>query len=152
MLVAILRDMRDACLGHLAHRRAEQLLPVDAYRAAACLAHAGDRFDKLRLAVAVDACDAIDLAGADLEADVVDDCLAVLALDRKAVHLENRLARLGLLLVHLEVDRASDHHFGQLALARVLDRDRADDLAAANDRAGVGDRHDLLELMGNKDD
>ena len=49
---------------------------------------------------------------------------------------------------HLDVYKrqVSDHHVGEVLLRDVRDGDFVDVLAAADDRAGVGGRLDLLEL------
>ena len=57
------------------------VLAVERDLAAGRLAQPDDRLDELVLAVAGDAGDAEDLAGADLEVDAVDDLVAAVVLD-----------------------------------------------------------------------
>ena len=112
---------------------------------------AGQAVDELRLAVAVDAGKADDLAAADLERNVLDGIVLVeLGGHGHALHLEHDLAKLGRLLVHMEADAAADHHGGQLLRRGAGGLDRADVLALAQHRAAVGDRHNLGELVGDE--
>ena len=80
-------------------------------------ADAGERVEQLRLAVAGDAGDADDLAGADVEADALDPRHALVARDHEVAHLEHRLARLRRRLLDPQQHLAADHQLGQLLLA-----------------------------------
>ena len=75
-MVAILRHMREAAVAQLAgigDRRSTSIGSPSSMTAPDIgAADAGDRLEQLRLAVAGDAGDADDLAGAHLEGDVVD--------------------------------------------------------------------------------
>ena len=87
----------------------------------------GERLDKLALAVARDAGDADDLAGADLDVEAVDRVAPFVVLGEEAGDLEGR-AVLGARDARGRGadDRVADHHRRHLA-----GRDRAD-LAAAD--------------------
>ena len=71
---------------------------------------------------------------------------------RHALDLEDHVARGAGLLLHMEVDVAAHHHGGQLLHRHVLRVDGADVFALAQHGAAVGHRHDLRELMGDKQD
>ena len=68
------------------------------------------------------------------------------------LHVQYHLARLCGLFIDLKLDIAADHHAGGLLLGGVLDIHGSHILALAQDGAAVGDRHDLVELVGNKED
>ena len=67
-------------------------------------------------------------------------------------HVQNHLAGVAGLLVHMEVDVAADHHGGELLHCGVLGLHRADVLALAQHGAAVGHGHDLSQLVGDKQD
>ena len=54
-------------------------------------------------------------------------------------------------LVVVKGDLFADHHGGHVGLVDVLRVDRADELAAAQDGAAVGEPLDLPELVGDED-
>ena len=87
------------------------------------LRQARERVDQLGLTVAVDAREADDLSRAHLERDASHGRQAALVEDVQVLHLEQRLARLGRLLVHAEEHFASDHQLGQLLLGGALTRE-----------------------------
>ena len=64
--------------------------------------------------------------------------------------LSSARAGLGRLLVHLEGDRAADHHLGQLRLGRRLRVALADHLAGAQHVDAVGDLDHLVQLVGDE--
>ena len=69
-LFAVLRYKTDAAADDLARRRVCNVCPGQTDRSGVHMAHARDRFDQLRLAVAVDAGNAVDLALADRQIDI----------------------------------------------------------------------------------
>ena len=73
-----------------------------------------DGLGKFRLAVALDSRDGQDLAAGNVEADAVNDVLAVRGDDGEVLDLEGRLLRLGGGLVQGQVDGPAHHHGGQL--------------------------------------
>ena len=77
-------------------------------------ADAGQHLQQLGLAVAGDAGDADDLAGAQLEADIVEQPHAALVEQAEMLGLEQHLAALRRRLVELEPHLAADHQLGQL--------------------------------------
>ena len=81
-LVAVLGDEPDAFVEDAAHARADELLAVQRDRAAHTVLEADDRLGEFGLAVALHARDRDDLAGAHVEADVVDDDLVLRVDDR----------------------------------------------------------------------
>ena len=72
--------------------------------------------------------------------------------DAEVPHLQHRFSRLGGLLRHLQLHRAAHHHVGQRLLVCVLRLHRTDIPALAQHRDPVGHRHNLIELMGDKQD
>ena len=114
---------------------------------------AAHRAQELVLPVAGDARDAENLAGAHRERDVLqrDAELAGLrqaqAIRRELRRSEDAACGLGDFL-----QIRADHHLGHRARGfapRVAGRD---DLAAAQDRRGVAERHDLMQLVGDVED
>ena len=113
---------------------------------------ARDRLDELRLAVPVDAGDADDLAGRDLERDPADSLEAALVVHAQVLDGEERLTRLGGLLVDAQEHLAADHEAGESFLGRALAGDGLDRLPAPEDGDAVGDLEHLAELVGDEDD
>ena len=67
-------------------------------------------------------------------------------------HAQHNIRRLRLVLLHVQNDIAADHQTRNFLLrhvARVVNAHRA---PAAHDRQPVGDLHDLVQLVRNKDD
>ena len=152
--MAVLRHMGEA---EFAQRRAGSTLSiglaVEQDLARSRLADAGDRFQQFRLAVAGDAGDADDLAGADVEGDVVDHGDAATVLDGQIARPTARL-RPGLAA---PFSTRSSTRRPTISSASSLDRGLRglagrDHLAAAHHRDRVGDRHDLAQLVGDQDD
>ena len=105
----------------------------------------GDRFDQLALAVAFDAGDADDLAGAHVERHVVDDAARAGA-DGEIADAQRDRARLRRRLLDPQQHVAPDHQPRQLGRARLPGLDAADDLAVAHDRHVIGDREHFASL------
>ncbi len=82
--------------------------------------HPGDGLDELSLAVALDAGNAVDLAGAHREVHVVACDEASLVGHHQVVDLEPRSAHLGRFLVDLEGDVTTDHEVGERLGRRLL--------------------------------
>ena len=78
-------------------------------------------------------------------------CVAGQVDDAEVLDHQGVGAELRLVLVDGQLDRAADHHRGELGVAG-LGVGLADDLAEADDRDAVGDRADLAELVGDEDD
>ena len=72
-----------------------------------------ERLDQLALAVALDAGDADDLAGAHLQVEAGDGAVAAVVVDLEAGDVEHDVARVGGALLDLQHDAAPDHHVGQ---------------------------------------
>ena len=127
---AVLRHVPDPGGQDLLGGPAGQVQPEQADHTAGDRPESHDRLDQLGLPVALDTGDPEHLTGA---------------------YLQHRLAGPGGRLVHPQPYGASDHQRGQLVLARV-GPGGADDLPTAYHRDPVGDRLDLLELVGDEDD
>ena len=70
----------------------------------------------------------------------------------EALHREDHILGLGLLLVDHEVHIPAHHHLGELFLGGGGHVHGADVLALAEHSAAVGHRHDLVELVGDEED
>ena len=128
-------------------------LAAERDRAARDLVQAGQAVDELRLAVAVDAGDADDLARADIERHMIDGvALVQVRQDAQILHMQNLLAGVSRRLVDDELHGAADHHVRQLLLVRVAGVDRADALTLAQDGHAVSHGHDLIELVRDEED
>ena len=113
---------------------------------------ARDGLQKLSLPRARDARDAQDLAAAGGEAHVVQKLDPLVA---GAGYMGNgqSVARiLGLRPRNVQGYFLADHHFGQHALISLGGIDGTDMLAAAENGHAVGQRQNLVELMGDDDD
>ena len=153
VLVAVLRDMAHTRLAALADGGVGDVLAFQLDGTGGGLFQAGNAVDQFALAVAVDTGDADDLARADIEADAAHGVVLVyLAGYNKVFHFQNRLARLAGLFLNGKLHVAADHHLGQFLFGGILDIHRTDVLALAQDRAAVGNGHDLVELMGDEQD
>ena len=115
-------------------------------------AHAGERLDQLALAIAVDARDADDLAGADVQREPPHGVEAAIVAHPQVAHREHRLARMRRAALDVEQHVAPDHQLRQTALARPLAIERRDLLAAPEHRDAIGHRQHLVQLVGDQDD
>ena len=70
----------------------------------------------------------------------------------ESLHLQDGLAGLGRLLVDHKLHVAAHHHAAELFPGGIGNVDGADVLALAQHRAAVGHLHDLVELVGDKED
>ena len=150
--LAVLRDVPDARVEHLARARVAQLTAGDLIAPALGLHQAGDRVDQLRLAVAVDAGDADDLAGSDLERDAAHLLDAALVADVEILDGEQHVSRLRRRLLDAQEHLAADHRAGERRLGRALAGHRLDLLAAAQHGDPVGDLEHLVQLVADEDD
>ena len=153
VLVAILGNMAHASERALTDGSVGDVLAAERDLAAGRLFETGERVDKLALAVAVDTGDADDLAAPGSKGNAFHGIVFVqLRRHGEVFNLQHRLAGLGGRLVHHELHRAADHHAGELFLRRLARVDGADVLALAQNGHAVGDLHDLVELVGDKED
>ena len=153
MLVAVFGDVAHAVLRALTDALAGDVLAVQRDLAARQFFEAGEAIDELGLAVALDARQTDDLACVDLEGDVLDGVLlALVVVDGDILHVQHDIARVSGLFIDLKLDVTADHHAGKLFLGGVLDVHGTHILALAQDGAAVGDRHDLVELVGDEKD
>ena len=112
----------------------------------------GNAEDQLTLAVAVDTGDADDLTGANLEGNVVDSILlADFGNHGQILYIQNHIRGLGRSLLDGKFHIAANHHPGQVILGATSNIHGADVLALAQNRAAVGNGHDLVELVGNEE-
>jgi hypothetical protein len=150
--VAVLGDVADAGVEARAGIGAGELVAGHRDRAGGRPAQAGDRLDELGLAVAVDAGDADDLAGAGVQREPLDGLEPAVVGDVQVAHLEHRLLRVGGVLLHAQEHLATHHEAGQALLGRALARHRLDGPAAPQHGDAVGDVEHLAELVGDEDD
>ena len=101
-----------------------------------------------RLAVPVDAGDADDLARLHLEGDPAHSLEAALVVHVQVLDVEQRLARLGGLLVDAQEHLAADHEAGEPFLGRALAGDGLDRLPAPQHGDPVGDLEHLVRACG----
>jgi hypothetical protein len=83
---------------------------------------------------------------------VVDAHRAARVDDAEAGDLQHGLARVGLLLVHGEVDRASDHQLGQHLIGRRARICGPNDGTAPEHRDSIGQRPVLTQLVRDEHD
>ena len=117
------------------------------------LAQARERLDELVLAVAGDAGDSEDLAGADLEADAIDGLLAAIVRDPQ-VRDDRVSGSPGWISPRSTTSWTSRPTISSARSSSSVSagiRD-PDDLAAPDDRDPVGDLEHLVELVADEDD
>ena len=147
------------------------VLAEEQHRPRARAALAGDQLRELALSVAVDARDAEDLPGPQLEPDIAQADGLVVAVEGEPAGRERNLAELARrqLAAHrhrLDLDRGgelgglvAEHHLDdprrQLLLgppAQVVGRERADHAPGAQHRHPVAELDRLVQLVGDEDD
>ena len=149
---AVLGDVADAVVEALARTVLADVAALEEDLAGVGLDQSQQRLDQLGLAVALDAGDPEDLAGAGLEGDVLDDLVAARVDDGDVADVEDGVADLAARACRRP---ASPRGRPSSRPARPRTRwaaARADDLAAADDRDPVADGDDLAELVGDEDD
>ena len=115
-------------------------------------AHACNGLEQLALAVALDGGDAEDLARTHGQRQAVHRRQAAVVLHGQVFHADLlRAGRAGLFQLVIE-HGAADHHGGQHALIDVFRLLHADEFSLAHHADAVGDGHDLIELVRDKDD
>ena len=149
---AILRDVRKAQLADLAGCLAGYGLAVYEHIAAAQRTHAGDGFDQLALTVAFDGGDAQNLTRAHIQAHTLHGGQHAVGEHLQILHADALVARVAGLFQLGVQHLAADHHAGQHALVDLAGVLQAHQLARAHHAHAVGDRHDLVELVGDDDD
>ena len=120
-------------------------------------AEAGENFAELALAIARNAGDAENLAGMEVEIDVLQSRDAALVAAGHAPQRQDRRLRRGrrratLLMIVAKDDFSPDHQPRQhamIAIDRVLGRDL---LPTAEDGDAIGDLENLVELVADEDD
>ena len=121
-MLAILRNVADARVEHVARAAVRDLLAGDPDRARPGLAQAGDRVDQLGLPVAVHARDPDDLARVHLERDAAHLLDPAVVDDVQVLDLEQRLAGLRGRLLHPQQHLAPDHQPREPRLGRTCGR------------------------------
>ena len=150
--VAVLRDAADAGRHDRPRVGPGQLRAFDADAARHHAAHAAEHLGQLALAVATDTGHAHDLAGVDIQADVVQGRQAVIAARGHATDLQPCLAVVPQRLLAVDTEGGPpDHHARQLPLVGVTRRG-ADHAALAHHRDAVADGADLAQLVADEDD
>ena len=153
VLMAILRDMAHAVLGALADGSVGDVLSIQRDRTAGDFFQTGQAVHQLGLTVALNTGKANDLTRANVKADIAHRIFFMGAAGhRHALHAQDGFAGLGGLFVHHKLNIAANHHAGKLFLAAVGNIHGADILALAQNRAAVRHGHDLVQLVGNKQD
>ena len=103
------------------------------------------------MSVALDACDADDLTGTNLEGNIVYRiALAALRHHAQILYLQHHVCGLGGLFLHGKFHVPSHHHAGQLGTVTILHVHRAHILALTQNGTAVCHCHDLIQFMGNK--
>ena len=150
--LSVLRDVPEA---RVEHRRAlgRSTSPAgDDDAPTLPLAQARERLDQLALAVAVDACDADDLARAHRERDALDGREPAVIPHVEVVDLEQHVAlRARRRLLDPQEDVAPHHHPREPRFRRALARDGVDRLAPPQNRDPVGDLEHLVQLVRDED-
>ena len=131
--------------------RALNFVPVEPQFHGVRLEQAGEGFNELRLAVAVDAGHAQNLAAMEGKRDVLENGNPVFAV-RQMLHGEERLTDCLGGMAALKTVFTAHHHAGQLLHGGFVLIHAADELAVPENGAPVGNLHDLIELVGNDDD
>ena len=153
VLVPILRDMADAAEIPLVDAHLGQVLAVQGNGAGGHLFQTGQAVNQLRLAVAVDTGDADDLPLPYLEGNVLDRVVLVeLGGNGHVLHIQHNLARMGRALMDFQLHGTAHHHGRECFLGGILGVYRSNQLALPQNRDPVGDRHNLIELVGDKQD
>ncbi len=150
--VPVLGDVADAGLAELARMPVGDILGPERDRAGGGDAHPHDGLDELRLAIALDAGDAEDLALADRERDVREEVAAEFIGQRDVLQVELDVIGDGRLGRLRRGKLRPDHELGELALGRGMRVSRAYRRATAHDGDVIGDREDFVELVRDEED
>ena len=151
--LAVLRDQVHATADGLGRGHLAQVLAAEPYPARRAPAIAADQVhQELGAARAHQAADSQDLAGANLEADAVEDRARMSrGGDAEAPDLEHHLPRRRPLTREEIADVAADHQPDDLLAAGGGDVQGLDALTVAQDGHPVGEGQDLLQAVGNVD-
>ena len=137
--------MTHARLGFVADGSVGNVLSLENNLARAWLFKPGERLHKLALPVAVDACDADNLPAAHIERHILHRIVVVcLARHGHVLNFQDGFPRHCLLLLHGKADISSNHHAGEFLLCRIFDVHGSDVLSLAQNRAPVGNLHNLV--------
>ena len=151
MLVAVFGDVAHAHGAALADGRMSDILSAQGNTAGHQRFQPGEAVDQLRLAVAVNPGNADDLAPPHLEGHVLHSVVLMdLGGHGHVLHIQHHISGMGGLLFHMEVHAAAHHHGRQLLRGGVSGI--ADVLALAKHGAAIRHRHDLRQLVGDKED
>ena len=131
---------------------AGHVLPRKPDLAARWATQARQRLDQLGLPVAVDACEADDLAAASFERDSSHHLEATIVRCVQIAHGEHRVGRRRGRLVDSEEHLPANHHSRERLLRRAGSRDRLDHLAPPQDGDAIGDLEHLVQLVADEDD
>ncbi len=125
VLSPIFRDVPDPQLLDLAGSEACDVRASDENRAIERGAHARDGLDQLALPVSFHSSDADDLSRSHGEGHVLHRPMSAVIGDLQALHLQDDRSRPRWFFVHLEPDRAADHHGREPLLGGGSGRDAA---------------------------
>ena len=153
--LAVLRHMGDparpARLSVGPGARGVQRLAVQMNPAGAGLVSA-QHFEQFGLPVTRDTRDAQHLARAHLKVDPPQPFHTLVVHDAQVFHVEHDVTRGGGGLVHPQQHLAPDHQFGQFGGLGFGGLYRGRHFAPPHDADGIGDFHDLAQLVGDQDD
>ena len=153
MLVSILGNVAHARVAAVANGRVGDVVAAEGDLAAGGLFKPRQGVDQIGLAVAVDACDAYDLARARGERNVLHSVVLVQAGGHPQIlHLEHGLGGPGGAFLHHQLHGAAHHHAAELLLRGGGGVHRTHVATLAQHRYAVGHLHDLIELVGDEQD
>ena len=153
VLMTVFRNMTHTKPGTLADTRVRNIRALKRNLTCRDAIQASQGMNKLRLAVALDARKANNLATANLEGNVLYSIVLVdLGGNSDALDIQDDLCGFRVRLFDLHLYRTANHHGRKLLNCRITSINSADVLALAQNRAAVGHRHNLRKLMGDEKD
>ena len=137
----------------LTDRTVRNLFPAKVDRTSRAFFQACQAKNQLTLTIPIDACNTNDLPCTDLEANVLHRIFFMrLRRYTQPFYVQDHFSRLCRFFGNLQLDWATYHHVGQRLLIRVLCFYSANILSLSQHGDTIGDRHDLVELMRDKED
>ena len=152
VLLPIFRDMSDAEVMHIMGVEPECVRSVHHHRRRLVFAQTCQCLDQLALPVALDTCDANNLASFHREGNIGDRWQTQTAIDVEALHIQYDVSRHRRLLVDPEQNAPAHHHLGQARLVCFVRGRGADDLSSTQHLNGVREGKNFPEFVGDEDD
>ena len=113
----------------------------------------GQSIHKFCLPIAVNSCNTYDLTSSHVKRHILYRIIGMgLTGHCHMFNLQNRFSRLCFLLVYAEAYISAYHHSGKLFLGGICNLNRSYAFSLAQDGTSVCHLHDLVELMGDKED